>query len=165
MKRKLFGYLIGMVCCVLPGLCLAAQFDVTTPAELQAALATAGSMCHELNQPLTVLATSVNILNKQAKKQEGPDTETVLQVALELLLLRLPASQSVFLALNRVMHTLMDALNAGTSFVFGYVGGGDPPFEVLKPAQNYVFGIQSLPFIILISALAAVMMQTIPGMM
>lgn len=43
MKRKMFGYLIGMVCCVLPGLGLAAQFDVTTPAELQAALVAAQS--------------------------------------------------------------------------------------------------------------------------
>ena len=80
-----------------------------------------------------------------------------LQVAMALLLLRLPASQDVFMALNRVMYALMDALNAGTSFVFGYIGGGEAPFEVLRPAQNYVFGIQSLPFIILISALAAVL--------
>ena len=80
-----------------------------------------------------------------------------LQVVLALLLLRLPATQGIFLGLNRVMHALMAALNAGTSFVFGYIGGDEPPFELAAPAKNYVFAIQSLPFIILISALAAVL--------
>ncbi len=80
-----------------------------------------------------------------------------LQVALAVLLLRLPAVRGVFLALNHVMLALNTALRAGTSFVFGYVGGGEPPFQVADPAKSYVFALQSLPFIILISALASLL--------
>ena len=80
-----------------------------------------------------------------------------LQVALAVLLLRLPAVRGVFLALNHVMLALNTALQAGTSFVFGYVGGGEPPFQVADPAKSYVFALQSLPFIILISALASLL--------
>jgi len=80
-----------------------------------------------------------------------------LQFLLAISLLRVPALSGVFLTLNRVMDGLTTALNAGTSFVFGYIGGGDPPFEITSPALTYVFALQSLPFILLISALASLL--------
>ncbi len=80
-----------------------------------------------------------------------------LQILLAVALLRLPGFRNVFLALNGVMTALNRALQAGTSFVFGYLGGGSPPFEVVEPPNTYLFAFQSLPFIILISALAAVL--------
>jgi len=80
-----------------------------------------------------------------------------LQIVLAVSLLRLPGFRNLFLALNGAMTALNNALQAGTSFVFGYLGGGEPPFEVVEPPKTYLFAFQSLPFIILISALAAVL--------
>ncbi len=80
-----------------------------------------------------------------------------LQFALAICLLRIPALQGVFLGLNRLMDALNEALQAGTSFVFGYLGGGPPPFEALEPARMYIFALQSLPFLLLISALASLL--------
>jgi concentrative nucleoside transporter, CNT family len=80
-----------------------------------------------------------------------------LQFVLAISLLRVPALQGVFLALNSVMDALNNALLAGTTFVFGYLGGGTPPFESTRPELQYVFAMQSLPFLLLISALASVL--------
>ena len=52
-----------------------------------------------------------------------------LQVALAILLLRFPPSRVVFLALNNAMEGLTTASEAGTSFVFGYLGGAALPFQ------------------------------------
>lgn len=80
-----------------------------------------------------------------------------LQFAMAIALLRVPALQGVFLALNKVMGALNNAMLAGTSFVFGYLGGGEAPFEATRPEFQYVFAMQSLPFLLLISALASVL--------
>ncbi len=80
-----------------------------------------------------------------------------LQFVLAVSLLRLPGFRNLFFALNGVMNALNTALREGTTFVFGYLGGGEPPFPVTEPPKTYLFAFQSLPFIILISALAAVL--------
>lgn len=78
-----------------------------------------------------------------------------LQFALALLLLRLPWARDAFMALNDVVMALEEATRAGTSFVFGYLGGGPAPFETTDPANAFVLALQALPLILVISALAA----------
>jgi len=51
----------------------------------------------------------------------------------------------------------MEATRTGTSFVFGYAGGGDTPFAVTNPRALGSFAFQILPLIIVISALAALL--------
>ena len=55
----------------------------------------------------------------------------VLQVALAVLLLDFPPAVSVVMAANRAAHALERATTAGTSFVFGYLGGA--PCRLPKP--------------------------------
>lgn len=80
-----------------------------------------------------------------------------LQVLLAVLLLWLPATQGIFAGANTVVDGLQAATRAGTSFVFGYVGGGDPPFDVTSPANGFVLAFQALPLILLVSALSALL--------
>ena len=80
-----------------------------------------------------------------------------LQIALGLLLLKLPLFKGAFLALNRVILALEEATRAGTSFVFGYLGGGQPPFQEITPAASYVLAFRGLPLVLLVSALSSLL--------
>jgi CNT family concentrative nucleoside transporter len=81
----------------------------------------------------------------------------LLQAALALLLLKLPMIRDVLFRLNGLTTALSTATGAGTSFIFGYIGGGPAPFTVTHPANmiNLAFGI--LPLVMVISALSAIL--------
>lgn len=81
----------------------------------------------------------------------------LLQVGLGVLLLKLPPSQNVFLALNRAILSLEEATAAGTAFVFGYLGGGPFPGEVTHPAASFVLAFRALPLVLVMSALSALL--------
>src|SRR5438045_2578364 len=80
-----------------------------------------------------------------------------LQIALALLLLKIPLARAALFSLNGVVDALMAATKAGTSFVFGYPGGAAPPFAVTNPNGLSSFAFQILPLVIVISALAALL--------
>jgi CNT family concentrative nucleoside transporter len=80
-----------------------------------------------------------------------------LQLALALLLLKLPGVKDAFLWLNDVMLALEKATQAGTSFVFGYLGGGKPPFAETDPASSFILAFRALPLVLLVSALSALL--------
>jgi CNT family concentrative nucleoside transporter len=52
---------------------------------------------------------------------------------------------------------LQNATLAGTSFVFGYIGGGPAPFVVAHPEASFILAFQALPFLLVVSALSALM--------
>jgi CNT family concentrative nucleoside transporter len=79
------------------------------------------------------------------------------QLLLALILLKLPAAQELFLAMNRAILAIQDATAAGSQFVFGYLGGGEPPFEARPGISSFVLAFQALPIILLMSALSALL--------
>lgn len=81
----------------------------------------------------------------------------LVQVVTGLVLLKVPFVQDAFLQLNRVVVALEESTRAGTSFVFGYVGGGKEPFEVTDAAASVILAFQSLPLVLFISALSALL--------
>ena len=80
-----------------------------------------------------------------------------MQFLLALLLIKLPFTQSIFTGLNQLVLVLDQATTTGTSFVFGYLGGGDTPFVVSEPANTFIFAFKALPLIIVVSAISALL--------
>ena len=79
----------------------------------------------------------------------------VLTVALAVLFLKLPLFSEVFLWLNRAVGALDRATQAGTSFVFGYLGGAPLPFEEKPQVSSFILAFRALPLVLVISALSA----------
>lgn len=97
-----------------------------------------------------------------AEERRRPDWRMLtggitLQFALALLLIKSPQSKAFFAALNDLVLQLDAALASGTTFVFGYLGGGPAPFEVTAPGAEFVLAFRALPLVILISALSALL--------
>ncbi len=80
-----------------------------------------------------------------------------VQLLLAALLFKLAFLQQIFLGLNQLVLALNTATNAGTSFVFGYLGGGDAPFTVTQPNNSFILAFKALPLVIVISALSSLL--------
>jgi CNT family concentrative nucleoside transporter len=81
----------------------------------------------------------------------------LLQAAIALLLLKVPVARDALYGLNAVVTAVTTATNAGTSFVFGYMGSGPAPFAVTNPANLVNLAFTILPLVIVIAALAAML--------
>ena len=81
----------------------------------------------------------------------------VLQLALALLLIDFAPARSAVLLLNDAAGALQTATDAGTSFLFGYLGGGALPFAVTQPANSVILAFKILPLVLVISALSGLL--------
>ena len=81
----------------------------------------------------------------------------LLQFGLAVLFLTFPPARAVFLLLNRAVEGLQSATEAGTGFVFGYLGGGRLPFAETRPGASFIFAFRALPLVLVISALATLL--------
>ena len=80
-----------------------------------------------------------------------------VQLTLAALLLYLPAARELFALLNDLVLALESATRAGTSMVFGYLGGGELPFDEKSPGAGYVLAFRGLPMVLVVSALSALL--------
>ncbi|SMC24974.1 concentrative nucleoside transporter, CNT family [Desulfacinum hydrothermale DSM 13146] len=81
----------------------------------------------------------------------------VLQIVLALILLKMPGTRLIFSFLNQAVQALSAATEAGTGFVFGYLGGGEPPFQVRPGASTYILAFRGLPLVLVMSALSSLL--------
>lgn len=81
----------------------------------------------------------------------------LLTFAAGVVLVYVPFSRDVFALLNRMVLALQEATAAGTSFVFGYVGGGPLPFAESYPGSSFILAFQALPMVLLMSALSSLL--------
>jgi CNT family concentrative nucleoside transporter len=80
-----------------------------------------------------------------------------LQFLFVVLFLKVPVANDALAALNQVVVLLDRATTAGTSFVFGYLGGGELPFEATSPENVFILAFKALPLVVVISALSALL--------
>lgn len=80
-----------------------------------------------------------------------------LAFVLAAALLKVPALAAALASLNTALAVFENALQAGTAFVFGYVGGGPAPYEVTNASANFVLAVRALPMVLLIAALSALL--------
>lgn len=80
-----------------------------------------------------------------------------LQFVLALVLLKLPPVKELFLLLNRLTLALEQATAAGTTVVFGFLGGGNLPFAETAPGASFVLAFRALPIVLVVSALSALL--------
>lgn len=80
-----------------------------------------------------------------------------LQFVIAALLLKVPGSNQLFVGFNEIFLALERATKAGTSVVFGYLGGAPLPFQESFPGASFILAFQALPIILVMSALSALL--------
>jgi len=80
-----------------------------------------------------------------------------LTLLLAALLLKFPPAQQFFLAFNELLLVLERATQAGTSLVFGYLGGAPLPFDAKPETSTFILALRALPLVLVISALSALL--------
>ncbi len=80
-----------------------------------------------------------------------------VQLLAAVILIRMPGSQVAFVWINDGVLALQRATEAGTSLVFGFLGGAPLPYEETYPGATFVLAFRSLPLVLVISALTALL--------
>lgn len=81
----------------------------------------------------------------------------VLQIGLAWALLRVAIFRQVFLLLNGMVASLGKATEAGTAFVFGFLGGAPLPYAEIDSGSSFVLAFRALPLVLVVSALSALL--------
>ncbi len=95
--------------------------------------------------------------NKRGVHWKGVAVGIAVQIAVALIMLKVSVSREAFLLLNRAVSSIEEATRAGTSFVFGYLGGGRLPFEETYPGASFVLALRALPLVLVVSALSSLL--------
>jgi CNT family concentrative nucleoside transporter len=95
--------------------------------------------------------------NRRAVSLARAAVGLAVTVVLAVLLLKLPPLRHVFGALNGAVEMIAVASRAGTSFVFGYLGGAPLPFESKQPGAEFILAFQALPIVLLMSVLTTLL--------
>src|SRR5215831_15561934 len=95
--------------------------------------------------------------NRRAVPWRSVAAGLAVTIALAALLLKVPQVKGAFTAINAAVDAIAAATHAGTSFVFGYVGGGQVPFESKVPGAEFILAFQALPVVLVMSVLTSLL--------
>ncbi|WP_031485799.1 NupC/NupG family nucleoside CNT transporter [Maridesulfovibrio frigidus] len=95
--------------------------------------------------------------NKRNIRFKSISTGLVLQFIVATLMLKVTIFSDAMMYLNHAVDALQLATQAGTSFIFGYIGGGPLPFTESSPGASWTLAFRALPLILVVSALSALL--------
>src|SRR5205809_1073247 len=95
--------------------------------------------------------------NRRAVSLRQAAIGLVVTFATAIVLLKLPVVAHAFGAINDAVGAISAASRAGTSFVFGYLGGGALPFDLKAPGADFILAFQALPIILVMSVLTTLL--------
>src|ERR1700741_5151450 len=95
--------------------------------------------------------------NRRAVSLRQAAIGLVVTFVTAIVLIKLPLVARAFGAINDAFETISAASRAGTSFVFGYVGGGPAPFDVKVPGADFILAFQALPIVLVMSVLTTLL--------
>ena len=95
--------------------------------------------------------------NRSAVAWKRAAAGLAVSLVLAVLFLKVPPVTAAFGSANGVVDAVAAASRAGTSFVFGYIGGGPLPFEVKNPGNDFVLAFQALPIVLVMSVLTTLL--------
>src|ERR1700755_3304931 len=82
--------------------------------------------------------------NRRAVSLKQAAIGLVVTLITAVVLIKLPVVAHAFSAINDAVGAIADASRAGTSFVFGYLGGAPPPLGVKAPGRGFLLGFHGL---------------------
>lgn len=90
--------------------------------------------------------------NRKQVNYKRTFTGLLIQTFIAAVILHIPIARVAVGYITDGVIAIKNATMEGTSFVFGFLGGGEIPFEV--KGNTFVFAFQTLPMVIVISALS-----------
>jgi CNT family concentrative nucleoside transporter len=95
--------------------------------------------------------------NRRAVNWRNVGVGLGVTLVLAVLFLKVPFITAAFGKANGLIDAISAASRAGTSFVFGYLGGGALPFELTNPGNEFVLAFNALPIVLLMSVLTTLL--------
>lgn len=95
--------------------------------------------------------------NRRAVSARQAAIGLVVTFVTAIVLIKLPVVAHAFGAINEAVGAISAASRAGSSFVFGYIGGGPLPFDLKAPGADFILAFQALPIVLVMSVLTTLL--------
>src|SRR5476649_829878 len=95
--------------------------------------------------------------NRRAVDWKSAGVALLVTLATAVLLLKVPGIKAAFAGVNRAVVAVSAASLAGTSFVFGYIGGAPLPLDLKIPGAEFSLAFQALPIVLVMSVLTTLL--------
>src|SRR3954447_22831520 len=95
--------------------------------------------------------------NRRAVAWKQVGLALALTLATAVVMLKIPGVAKAFGVVNDAVGAIAAATRAGTSFVFGYLGGGALPYDLKQPGADFILAFQALPIVLVMSVLTTLL--------